>query len=85
MHWGLLMCEVCKTVAGEVREFAEKLVEKYPGESVEGTPVPLTHHVFVALYEVANEYARKELEFVRANLMKEAGHDVLFSTREGQA
>jgi hypothetical protein len=55
------MCEVCKTAHGELEQFAEQLVEKYPGTEVRGQAVPRTHHVMAALVALAEKYLYLEV------------------------
>ena len=77
------MCERCKTAEQELRAFLQELEQKYPGVEVDGKVVPPSHHVFVALASVGDEYFQKELDFVRQEMGMDKGP--LMQVREGRA
>lgn len=54
------MCEICRTVESELLPVIEQLKAKYPGTSVEGHKVPVGHHVYAAVTNIAGDLAVEE-------------------------
>lgn len=60
------MCDVCHTAGTELIKFLDELVEKFPGESVEGQQVEKSHHMEVAVVGAAMTVLSPESQLMLA-------------------
>lgn len=64
------MCEICDSATSELKDFLEKLQEKYPAKEIQGEAVSPGHHVAVAVIQAGSPYVQKAEEAMLESLRK---------------